>query len=137
MKGLWVILVLLWSSTLLGQTPAEQKDYPGPFPVKGPIFNAEGQQIAEAQVYPRFVEIHQIGKGKLGRVGVLPEEGWSKIFIMREKNELELVGHAFEGRIFNAQKEVVGRYFWTPTYSYAYDLDGKRVGSTKCIAWPR
>ena len=133
MRALLVGIFLVWAVT----AQAQEKVYPGPFPLKGPIFGPEGQRVGTAHSYPRFVEIHHPTEGKIGRIGVLVEAGWARVHIVRDQKKLHMVGHAHKGKIYNMKKEMVGSYFWTPTYSYVYDLDGKRVGHTKCIAWPR
>lgn len=137
MKPWLLALGVLWacSAPLLAQEGNQHMPW-GPFPVEGEIYDAQGEEIATAKVYPRYVEIHQEGQ-LLGKVGVLVEKGWARIHMVNQDKELAMVGYAHKGRIFNDQKKPVGTYFWTPTYSFVYDLDGKRVGHTKCIAWPR
>jgi len=109
----------------------------GPFPVPGPIYNRSGQTVGTAKVYPRFVEIYDQENRFLGKVGILVEHGYARIHMVNQNKQLSMVGYAHKGRIFNSQDKVIGTYFWTPTYSFVHDLNGKRVGSTKCIAWPR
>ena len=48
-----------------------------------------------------------------------------------------MVGYAEKGQIFDKNDQAIGYYFWTPTWSFVYNLKGKRAGKVKCIAWPR
>ncbi|MGK0289082.1 MAG: hypothetical protein ACI86H_000506, partial [bacterium] len=109
----------------------------GPFPIKGEISDGNGQVVGEAQVYPRYVELFDRSQRKVGRVGVMIERGISRLFLVKENEELKLIGWANRGRIYNSKDKLIGSYFWTPTYSFVYDLNGKRAGKVKCIAWPR
>ena len=108
-----------------------------PFPVKGEIFDSNNQQIGIADVYPRYVEIFDNERNMLGKVGILVEKGIAKLFLIDSRKNHVLVGYASGGKIFNERDEVRGTYFWTPTWSFVYNLDGKRAGKVKCIAWPR
>ncbi len=109
----------------------------GPFPLTGPIYGPEGEEIAQAKVYPRYVEIFN-GEGQfLTRVGILVEKGKARVYIVQEGGGRVILGSAHQGVIYDRKDKPRGSYFWTPTYSYVYTLDGKRAGSTKCIAWPR
>ncbi len=109
----------------------------GPFPVAGPIFNAEGERIGTANAYPRFVELLDADKNYLGKVGILVDKGIARIHLVGDDPDKSILGWAKEGVIYDRNNKRRGTYFWTPTYSYVYDNQGKRVGSTKCIAWPR
>ena len=116
---------------------AEQRSTYGPFPVKGQIFNQSDQLIGTAHVYPRYVEIFNIREKMVGKVGVLVESGIAKLFIVGHDENRSMVGYATSDKIFNRQDKIVGSYFWTPTWSFVYGIDGKRAGKVKCIAWPR
>jgi len=109
----------------------------GPFPVPGPIFGPEGQQVGTAKVYPQYVEIFNSDDQLLGKVGIIVSRGAAQLQMVNQDKSLTLIGYAKHGRIFDREDNVLGTYFWTPTYSFVYDTEGKRVGSTKCIAWPR
>lgn len=126
-----VFLLLLtyffWTNLLLA----------GPFPVKGDISDGKNQKIGKAHVYPQYVEIFNNQKKMLGKVGIMTENGLAKLFLVKNNQELQLVGHTERGLLYNKQNQVVGKLVWTPTYSFIYDLQGKRVGKVKCIAWPR
>ncbi len=108
-----------------------------PFPVKGEIYDSNNQQIGIADVYPRYVEIFDNERNMLGKVGILVEKGIAKLFLVDTQKNHVLVGYASGGKIFNERDEIRGTYFWTPTWSFVYNLDGKRAGKVKCIAWPR
>lgn len=108
-----------------------------PFPVKGEIYDSNDQKIGIADVYPRYVEIFDNESGLLGKVGILVEKGIAKLFLVDTRNNHVLVGYASGGKIFNDKDEIMGTYFWTPTWSFVYNLNGKRAGKVKCIAWPR
>ena len=108
-----------------------------PFPIKGKITDGEDQPLGTAFVYPRFVEIYNQENKKIGKVGIVVEQGLAKLFLIKQNKELKLVGYANGGKIFNAKDKVVGQYFWTPTWSFAYWPGGKLAGKVKCIAWPR
>jgi len=108
----------------------------GPFPVKGEIFDKNDQPIGTAHVYPRYVEIFNTQEKIVGKVGVLVESGIAKLFFVGH-DENRPIGYATSDKIFNRQDKIVGTYFWTPTWSFVYNVDGKRAGKVKCIAWPR
>jgi len=73
----------------------------------------------------------------LGKVGILVEKGIARLFLVNSQKDSILVGYASGGKIFNGKDEIIGSYFWTPTWSFVYNLDGKRAGKVRCIAWPR
>lgn len=108
-----------------------------PFPIKGRISDGEDRHLGTAFVYPRFVEIYNPENKKIGKVGIVVEQGLAKLFLIKQNDSLSLVGYASGGKIFNAKDKVVGEYFWTPTWSFAYWPGGKLAGKVKCIAWPR
>ncbi|MDT8447077.1 MAG: hypothetical protein RRB13_09340 [bacterium] len=126
---------LVWAFSLFAEEGRQHTPL-GPFPLEGKIYNGQGQLVASAKVYPRYVEIFEEGQ-LLGKVGIMVDKGWAHIHLINQDDSLAMVGYAHKGRIFNSKDQPLGTYFWTPTYSYVYDLDGKRVGHTKCIAWPR
>lgn len=105
--------------------------------MKGPIFDRDGKPFGTAHVYPRFVEIFNKADQQVGKVGILVEEGLAKLFMVGHDKGRTLVGYASQGKIYNQNDQVVGTYFVTPTWSFVYDMKGKRAGKVKCIAWPR
>jgi hypothetical protein len=109
----------------------------GPFPVKGPIYDGNEKEIGEARVYPRYVEIFDANDRLIGKVGVLEEKGIARLFLVGGDVAGTLVGYADRGWLYDRHDELRGQYFWTPTWSFVYDKTGKRMGSVKCIAWPR
>lgn len=109
----------------------------GPFPVIGQIFDGNDKRSGTAHVYPKFVEIMNASDQKVGRVGVLVEEGLAKLFLVGHNETKSLVGYASGGKIFDQNDKQVGTYFVTPVWSFVYDEKGKRAGKVKCIAWPR
>lgn len=131
----WLLILLFVNLT--GQTQAEIKTVQGPFPVKGEIFDGTGQFKGVAHVFPRYVEIFDDRDNLVGKVGILVEKGMAKLFLVSSDEKQSLVGYASGGKIFGKSDELVGTYFWTPTWSFVYDLKGKRAGKVKCIAWPR
>ncbi|OGG99732.1 MAG: hypothetical protein A2600_13990 [Candidatus Lambdaproteobacteria bacterium RIFOXYD1_FULL_56_27] len=131
-----VLVLLLWTTALSAQVLDEHLP-PGPFPLTGKVFDGNGQEAARAKVYPQFVELYDLNDKPIGKVGILVEKGWARIHMVNADASQTLVGYAHKGQIFDKDNQVVGTYFWTPTYSYVYDPDGKRVGYTKCIAWPQ
>lgn len=114
-----------------------------PFPVIGDIYDDQGKAVGKAHVYPRYVEIMDHSNRMAGKIGILVEEGIGKLFLVRQDNTRTLVGYAIPtetpnaGKILDREDKAKGTYFWTPTWSFIYRLDGKRAGKTKCIAWPR
>lgn len=114
-----------------------------PFPITGDIYNAENELTAHAQVYPRYVEITDLSGKKLGRVGIMVEEGIAKLFLVKQDKRHSLIGysgpsdHPNKGILYNTSDKLAGYYFWTPTWSFIFDNQNKRVGKVKCIAWPR
>ncbi len=114
-----------------------------PFPVIGDIYDAQGQLIGKAHVYPRYVEIMDRSNQFVGKIGILVEEGIGKLFVVRQDEQRTLVGYAIptevpnRGAIFNRDDKMAGSYYWTPTWSFIYNDTGKRAGKVKCIAWPR
>ncbi len=114
-----------------------------PFPVVGEIYDGKGQAAGKAHVYPRYVEIIDSSDRFVGKIGILIEEGIAKLFVVRQDKTRTLVGTAVPtavpngGKILDREEEVKGTYVWTPTWSFVYDPEGKRVGKVKCIAWPR
>ena len=109
----------------------------GPFPVKGDIVDGNNQFVGQAHVYPKYVEIFNKRRKKVGKVGIMVEKGHARLFLVAENNIPTLVGYASGGKLFNAKDQLVGTFVWTPTYSFVYDANGKRAGKVKCIAWPR
>jgi hypothetical protein len=109
----------------------------GPFPVRGTIYDANDQEVGEAQVYPRYVEIFDLNNQRVGKVGILEEKGIARLFLVGGDSGGTLVGYASHGLLYDSRDELRGQYFWTPTWSFIYDKTGKRLGSVKCIAWPR
>jgi hypothetical protein len=110
---------------------------PGPFPVKGQIYDGNDQLLGMAHVYPKYVEIFSLRNLQVGKVGILVEEGIAKLFLVGYDDNRTLVGYADKGQLFNQNDKAIGSYFVTPTWSFVYDLNGKRAGKVKCIAWPR
>jgi hypothetical protein len=128
-KPVWLLL-LCWLVSLSSVQG-------GPFPVVGKIVDGNDQPMGEARVYPRYVEIFDLQNNKLGKVGILVEKGIAKLFLVGHDEKYSLVGYATGGKLYNNQDKVVGSYFWTPTWSFIYNLKGVRAGKVKCIAWPR
>ncbi|MFH2133370.1 MAG: hypothetical protein ABIK68_23575 [bacterium] len=108
-----------------------------PFPVKGEIYDSNEQQVGVADVYPRYVEIFDNDGNRIGKVGILVEKGIARLFLADNQKEPLLVGYASGGKMFDKDDKLRGTYFWTPTWSFVYNLEGKRAGKVKCIAWPR
>lgn len=108
-----------------------------PFPVEGDIYDGNDKPYGTAHVYPRYVEILNENNEYIGKVGVLVEEGLAKLFLVVQNERRSLVGYATKGKIYDRNDKVVGTYFVTPTWSFVYDMNGKRAGKVKCIAWPR
>ncbi len=109
----------------------------GPFPVKGPIFDKDDKPFGTAHVYPRFVEVFNLDEVQVGRVGILMEEGIAKLFLVEHDKNSTLVGYATKGQIFNQNDKVIGTYFATSTWSFVYNVKGKRAGKVRCIAWQK
>ena len=107
------------------------------FPVIGPIFDADKAKIGTAEVYPRFVEIYDENHKFVAKAGILVNKGLARVHVVLPSGKRLIAGYAKKGIIYDSNNKMRGTYFWTPTYSYAHTLAGKRVGSTKCIAWPR
>lgn len=114
-----------------------------PFPIVGKIYNAQNELAAKANVYPRYVEIVNLDGRIIGKVGIMVEEGIAKLFLVREDNRRSLIGysgpgdHPNKGVLYNIKDKLAGYYFWTPTWSFIYNIKNQRVGKVKCIAWPR
>lgn len=108
-----------------------------PFPIKGPIWNAEDQLIGYAHVYPRYVEVFDTAGNNMGRAGILVNRGLAKIYLVESDKFTEMAGHAVKGVVYDRNNKVVGHYVWTSTYSFIHDTQGRRAGKVKCIAWPR
>ena len=114
-----------------------------PFPIKGNIYNSENELTALALVYPRYVEISDLEGNKIGRVGIMVEEGIAKLFLVKQDQRHSLIGysgpggHPNKGTLYNVNDKIAGYYFWTPTWSFIFNDQNKRVGKVKCIAWPR
>lgn len=109
----------------------------GPFPVKGQIYDGNDEPFGIAHVYPKYVEIFDSRNQQVGKVGILIEEGIAKLFLVGHDENRTLVGYADQGQLYNQKDAIIGSYFVTPTWSFVYDLKGKRAGKVKCIAWPR
>ncbi|MDX2470539.1 MAG: hypothetical protein QNL04_08180 [SAR324 cluster bacterium] len=107
------------------------------FPVIGPIFDADKSKIGTAEVYPRYVEIYDENHKFVAKAGILVSKGLARVHVVLPSGKRLIAGFAKKGVIYDSNNKMRGTYFWTPTYSYAHTLAGKRVGSTKCIAWPR
>lgn len=114
-----------------------------PFPVTGNIYNSGNELTGLAHVYPRYVEISGPEGEKIGRVGIMVEEGIAKLFLVKEDKGHSLIGysgpsdHPNKGTLYNINDKIAGYYFWTPTWSFIYNDQNKRIGKVKCIAWPR
>ncbi|MCP4753535.1 MAG: hypothetical protein GY866_21820 [Proteobacteria bacterium] len=108
-----------------------------PFPVKGEIFDGNDRPMGKAHVYPRYVEIFDNRNQMRGKVGILVEKGIARLFLVDSDKNRTLVGYASGGKIYDDKDELRGTYFWTPTWSFIYNIKGKRAGKVKCIAWPR
>ncbi len=130
------VTILLFCFIFLSANSSKGVEY-GPFPVKGPIFDGDDKPFGTAHVYPRFVEIFNENESQVGRVGILVEEGIAKLFLVTNDQSSTLVGYATKGRIYNQNDRIIGSYFATPTWSFIYNLNGKRAGKVRCIAWPR
>jgi len=138
MKSWGLFFCLLVFTGLFTQAQVLDEHLPaGPFPVPGQIYGPDGQQIGIARVYPQYVEIFNADEKLLGKVGILIQRGSAQLQMVNQDHSLTLIGYAKHGRIFDSNDQVKGTYFWTPTYSFVHNLEGKRVGSTRCIAWPR
>lgn len=107
------------------------------FPVIGTIFDADKTKIGTAEVYPRYVEIYDENHKFMAKAGILVNKGLARVHVVLPSGKRLIAGFAKKGIIYDSHNKMRGTYFWTPTYSYAHTLAGKRVGSTKCIAWPR
>jgi len=133
---LGALCLLFVSLANLSAQEREPREF-GPFPLPGPIYGPEGESIGVARVYPRYVEIYDEDENFLARIGILVERGIARIHMVLNDGKKLMVGYANKGVIYDSKDRARGTYFWTPTYSYAYTLEGKRAGHTKCIAWPR
>jgi len=117
--------------------------YATPFPVVGDIYNATNEKIGKAHVYPRYVEIANVNGTIIGKVGILVEEGIAKLFLVKNDETKSLIGYtgpspqANQGTLIDRFDKIKGYYYWTPTWSFIYTIEGKRAGKVKCIAWPR
>lgn len=88
-------------------------------------------------LYPEYVEIHDTAKNLVFRAGILSDRGEQKIFMALAKEPPKLIAYAKGYEIFDLKGQLIGGYFWTPTYAYVYSLSGERVGKVKCLSWSR
>ena len=122
---LMVAAVALWAGgTALAQTPLTTE-----------IVSATGEVRGEAKIFPNYVEVvDSLGTPK-GAVGVVMVQGRLRLFLIHADQQRTLVGWAEQQRLYNDQNELVGYYFWTPTWSYVYDPEMNKVGEARCLAY--
>lgn len=126
-RFLMVAVTALWvwaGGTGLAQTPLTTE-----------IVSATGEVRGEAKVFPNYVEVvDSLGTPK-GAVGVVMVQGRLRLFLIHADARRTLVGWAEQQRVFNDRDELVGYYFWTPTWSYVYDTEMNKVGEAQCLAY--
>ena len=133
-KFFYLLLFIILSPAILSGTP---------FPIEGDIYNGDNELIAQAFVYPRYVEVGTLEGQILGKVGILVEEGIAKLFLVRQDDRRSLIGytgpsdHPNKGSLYDVNDKLAGYYYWTQTWSFIYNNENKRIGRVKCIAWPR
>jgi len=104
-------------------------------PLKTDILNAHGEVRGLAQVYSNYIELSDVTGSAKGSVGVVMVQGRLRLFLIRSDQERTLIGWAENHRLYNAKNELVGYYYWTPTWSYVYDPEMKKAGEARCLAY--
>ena len=104
-------------------------------PLKTPILNATGETRGEALVYNNYIEVLDAAGAAKGVVGVVMVQGRLRLFLIRADQERSLIGWAENHRLYNAKNELIGYYYWTPTWSYVYDPTMKKAGEARCLAY--
>jgi hypothetical protein len=104
-------------------------------PLKTEIRSAAGEVRGEARVFPNYIEVMDGIGAPRGAVGVVQVQGRVRLFLIQPNQERTLIGWAENHRLYNQKNELVGFYFWTPTFSYVYDPQMKKVGEARCLAY--
>ena len=104
-------------------------------PLKTEIRSAAGEVRGEARVFPNYIEVVDGLGAPRGAVGVVQVQGRARLFLIQPNQERTLIGWAENHRLYNGKNELVGYYFWTPTFSYVYDPKMKKVGEARCLAY--
>jgi hypothetical protein len=125
-------LVMLLSLTFAAAPSAAWGQVP---PLMTPILAAGGAVRGEARVFPNYIEVVDSIGAPRGAVGVVQAQGRLRLFLIRSDQQRTLIGWAEEHRLFNPRNELVGYFYWTPTFSYVYDSKMKKVGEARCLAY--
>jgi len=104
-----------------------------PLPVE--IESPTGEIKGRALVYPNYIELSDAASAPRGAIGVLMAEGTARLFLVKANSERSLIGWAQENRLYDTQNKLVGYYYWTPTWSYVYDIKMIKIGQARCIAY--
>ena len=124
-RGVFPILLILWSATAFGKYP--------PLPVD--ILNPSQQTIGKAEIFPNYIVLRDSANKRKGAIGVVMVEGRMRLFVVRADQSRLLVGWAENNRLFNVNGDLVGYYHWTPIWSYVYDKSMTKVGQAQCLAY--
>jgi len=104
-------------------------------PLKVDILDAVEKKQGLARVYPNFIELEDLSGSLRGAIGVVMVQGRVQLFLVRADEERRFIGWAENYRIFNTEDQPVGYYYWTPIWSYVYDLKMKKIGQAQCLAY--
>lgn len=130
MSCIFAFLFLLLSS---GFSPSPALAGMPPLEVK--ILDPQKTTQGKAFVYFNYIELEDASGDKRGAIGVMMVQGRAELFLVRADNERVLVGYAKNYRLYNTKNQLVGYYYWTPIWSYAYDPRMKKVGQAQCLAY--
>ncbi len=111
---IWMLPALL----LMLFTAAVQAVLP---PIEVDIVDAADVKRGRAQIYPNYIELEDAGGAFKGAVGVVSAQGRVQLFLVAADEQRRMIGWAQNNRLYNAKDELVGYYYWTPTWSYVYD----------------
>jgi hypothetical protein len=128
-----LLLALLLASLLAGAAPGRAASLIPPMKVD--ILDAGEKKQGLARVYPNFIELEDLSGSLRGAIGVVMVQGRVQLFLVRADEERRFIGWAENYRIFNSEDQLVGYYYWTPTWSYVYDPRMKKIGQAQCLAY--
>ncbi|MDH4120382.1 MAG: hypothetical protein OEV94_01580 [Deltaproteobacteria bacterium] len=129
--ALWAVVL---ASGWAGAFPAQAQTLNTPL-ITAPIQDPAGKPLGEARVYFNFVELAGTDGRLRGAVGVVVETGRSRLYLVNRDDDRAFIGWAVDHRLYNPANELVGYYYYTPTWSYVYDTSMKKKGQARCLAY--
>lgn len=134
MRTLPMTLLLVALSVALGRGEPVSAQTRIP-PLKTAILAPTGEVRGEARIYPDYIEVVDSTGAPRGAIGAVMVQGRLRLFLIKSDEPRTFLGWAEHHRLYNVKNELIGYYYWTPTFSYVYDPRMKKMGEARCLAY--